>query len=81
MKLLAPVHISTERVPNENIWPWQTCGIQQRVQLLRDLPGQEFATYGRSFLTLALHQAMHRGNATDARRAVGRAALAARAAI
>jgi DinB superfamily len=30
---------------------------------------QEFATYGRSFLTLALHQVMHRGNVTDARRA------------
>jgi len=33
----------------------------------------EFATYGQSFLTLALHQAMHRGNVTDARRAAGRA--------
>jgi hypothetical protein len=30
---------------------------------------QEFATYGRSFLTLALHQVLHRGNVTDARRA------------
>jgi hypothetical protein len=29
---------------------------------------------------LALHQTMHRGNLTDARRAVGRTALAARAA-
>jgi uncharacterized damage-inducible protein DinB len=38
---------------------------------------QEFATYGRSFLTLALHQTMHRGNVTDARRAAGRATLAA----
>jgi hypothetical protein len=36
----------------------------------------EFATYGKSFLVLALHQMMHRGNVTDARRAAGRAALA-----
>src|ERR1700736_5391489 len=41
---------------------------------------REFATYGQSFLVLALHQTMHRGNVTDARRAAGRAALAARAA-
>ena len=34
---------------------------------------QEFATFGRSFLVLALHQTMHRGNVTDARRAAGRA--------
>src|ERR1700730_18000010 len=40
---------------------------------------REFATYGQSFLVLALHQTMHRGNVTDARRAAGRAALAARA--
>ena len=40
---------------------------------------REFATYGQSFLTLALHQAMHRGNVTDARRAAGRA-MATRAA-
>src|SRR5713226_899229 len=33
----------------------------------------EFATYGQSFLVLALHQTMHRGNVTDARRAPGRA--------
>jgi hypothetical protein len=33
---------------------------------------QEFATYGQSFLVLALHQTMHRGNVTDARRAAGR---------
>jgi uncharacterized damage-inducible protein DinB len=38
---------------------------------------REFATYGQSFLVLALHQAMHRGNLTDARRAAGRTALAA----
>jgi uncharacterized damage-inducible protein DinB len=41
---------------------------------------QEFATYGRSFLALALHQMMHRGNVTDARRASGRAPLATQAA-
>jgi uncharacterized damage-inducible protein DinB len=40
---------------------------------------REFATYGQSFLVLALHQAMHRGNLTDARRAVGRTALVAKA--
>ncbi len=39
-----------------------------------------FATYGQSFLVLALHQTMHRGNVTDARRAAGRTALATRAA-
>jgi hypothetical protein len=38
---------------------------------------QEFATYGRSFLALALQQMMHRGNVTDARRA----ALATRASL
>jgi DinB superfamily len=42
---------------------------------------REFATYGQSFLVLALHQAMHRGNVTDARRATGRAALATRASV
>ena len=36
---------------------------------------REFATYGQSFLVLALHQTMHRGNLTDARRAAGRTAL------
>jgi uncharacterized damage-inducible protein DinB len=41
---------------------------------------QEFATYGQSFLVLALHQTMHRGNVTDARRAAGRTALATQAA-
>jgi uncharacterized damage-inducible protein DinB len=40
---------------------------------------REFATYGQSFLVLALHQAMHRGNLTDARRAIGRTALVAKA--
>jgi uncharacterized damage-inducible protein DinB len=33
---------------------------------------REFATYGQSFLVLALHQTMHRGNVTDARRAAER---------
>jgi len=42
---------------------------------------REFATYGQSFLVLALHQTMHRGNVTDARRAAGRAALATRASV
>jgi uncharacterized damage-inducible protein DinB len=37
---------------------------------------QEFATYGRSFLALALHQMMHRSHVTDALRAAGRVALA-----
>ncbi len=41
---------------------------------------REFATYGQSFLVLALHQTMHRSNVTDARRAAGRAALATPAA-
>ena len=40
---------------------------------------REFATYGQSFLVLALHQTMHRGNLTDARRAAGRTALATQA--
>ena len=40
---------------------------------------QEFSTFGRSFLVLALHQTMHRGNVTDALRAAGRTALAAQA--
>jgi hypothetical protein len=40
---------------------------------------QEFATFGRSFLVLALHQTMHRGHVTDAVRAAGRTALATRA--
>jgi uncharacterized damage-inducible protein DinB len=41
---------------------------------------REFATYGQSFLVLALHQTMHRGNVTDARRAAGRRALTTSAA-
>jgi uncharacterized damage-inducible protein DinB len=39
----------------------------------------EFATFGRSFLVLALHQMMHRSHVTDALRAAGRTALAAQA--
>jgi uncharacterized damage-inducible protein DinB len=35
---------------------------------------REFATFGSSFLVLAMHQAMHRGHVTDAQRAAGRAA-------
>jgi hypothetical protein len=35
---------------------------------------QEFATYGRSFLALALHQMIHRSHVTDAKRAAGRSA-------
>jgi hypothetical protein len=38
---------------------------------------QEFATYGRTFLVLALHQMMHRSHVTDAKRAAGRFAFAA----
>lgn len=40
----------------------------------------EFATYGNSFMALALHQMMHRGHVTDAKRAAGRIARAAQAA-
>jgi hypothetical protein len=40
---------------------------------------QEFATFGRSFLVLALHQMLHRSHVTDALRATGRMALAAQA--
>lgn len=35
----------------------------------------EFSTYGKAFLVLALHQTMHRGHVTDARRTAGRAEL------
>ena len=41
---------------------------------------REFATFGQSFLVLALHQAMHRGHVTDALRAAGRASLTVQAA-
>jgi uncharacterized damage-inducible protein DinB len=41
---------------------------------------KEFATYGQSFVVLALHQTMHRGNVTDARRAAGSIAVGTRAA-
>jgi uncharacterized damage-inducible protein DinB len=37
----------------------------------------EFATFGRSFLVLALHQTMHRGHVTDALRAASRVQVAA----
>ena len=40
---------------------------------------REFATYGQSFLVLALHQTMHRGHVTDSRRTAGRTALAMQA--
>ena len=40
---------------------------------------REFATYGQSFLVLALHQTMHRGNVTDSRRTAGRLAVAMQA--
>ncbi len=40
----------------------------------------EFNTFGRSFLTLAMHQIMHRGNVTDALRAAGRVEVAQAAA-
>jgi len=38
---------------------------------------KEFATFGSSFLTIALHQALHRSHLTDARRMAGRTAVAA----
>jgi len=41
---------------------------------------KEFATFGSSFVVIALHQAMHRGHATDALRAAGHTAIAASAA-
>jgi len=41
---------------------------------------REFATYGQSFMTLALHQMSHRSHVTDARRAAAHTALAAQAA-
>ncbi|HWF46583.1 MAG TPA: DinB family protein [Bryobacteraceae bacterium] len=37
---------------------------------------REFATFGSSFLVLALHQMMHRSHVTDALRAAGRTTLA-----
>jgi hypothetical protein len=40
---------------------------------------QEFATFGRSFLVLALHQMLHRSHVTDALRAAGRTEFATRA--
>jgi uncharacterized damage-inducible protein DinB len=41
---------------------------------------KEFATFGSSFLVIALHQMLHRGNVTDAIRMAGRTAIAAQAA-
>lgn len=41
----------------------------------------EFATFGSSFLVLALHQMMHRSHVTDALRAAGRATLATQATV
>lgn len=41
---------------------------------------KEFATFGSSFLALALHQAMHRSHVTDAMRSAGRMAPALQAA-
>jgi hypothetical protein len=45
-------------------------------------PGREkeFATFGQSFLVLALHQTMHRGQVTDALRTAGRVTPVAAAA-
>jgi uncharacterized damage-inducible protein DinB len=40
---------------------------------------REFSTFGKSFLTLSLHQTMHRGHVADARRMAGRTVLAGRA--
>src|SRR5882724_2436459 len=40
---------------------------------------REFATFGQSFLVLALHQTMHRSHVTDAVRSAGRTALTAQA--
>jgi hypothetical protein len=41
---------------------------------------KEFATFGRSFLVIAMHQIMHRSHVTDALRAAGRVAPVAVAA-
>ena len=45
-------------------------------------PGREkeFSTFGRAFLTLAMHQALHRAHVTDALRSAGRLAPALQAA-
>jgi uncharacterized damage-inducible protein DinB len=40
----------------------------------------EFATFGSSFLTLSVHQLMHRANVSDSMRAIGRTAAATMAA-
>jgi len=44
---------------------------QMRLEL-GEMTEQEFATFGRAFLVIALHQCMHRGHITDALRAAGR---------
>lgn len=41
--------------------PWQPRGLEEH-----------FATVGKAFLTIAMHQTMHRGQVTDAIRAAGR---------
>jgi len=41
---------------------------------------REFATFGQTFLVLAMHQILHRGNVTDARRAAGQGTVARAAA-
>ena len=43
--------------------PWQPKGLEEH-----------FATYGKTLLTVALHQMAHRAHITDATRAAGRAA-------
>ncbi len=48
--------------------PWQPQGLEEH-----------FATYGKSLLTLAMHQAMHRSQITDAIRSAGRAVPAPQA--
>jgi uncharacterized damage-inducible protein DinB len=45
---------------------WQPKGVEEH-----------FATYGKAFLTLALHQMAHRGQITDAIRSAGRVAAVA----
>jgi hypothetical protein len=41
--------------------PWQPTGLEE-----------QFATFGKALLTIAMHQTMHRGQITDAIRAAGR---------
>jgi len=44
-------------------------------------PLSEYMMTPEAEIALALHQMMHRGNVTDARRAAGRAALATQASL